>query len=137
MAHLKRMLISYVLEIGKMDVEIAVVLRKKPTVQPKEAPSDISKMKMGKIIRDNWSVMYQTSTREDLNVQKCLFFLLEKHLYSISLLKYILGITKQYKPNDVADKKCFADMIKWYIIVRNTLLALMPKLFKVQKRQPQ
>ena len=32
-----------------MDVEIVVVLRKKPTVQPKEALNDIGKMKLGKI----------------------------------------------------------------------------------------
>lgn len=31
-AHLKQMLISYIQDIGKMDVKIAVVLQKKPTV---------------------------------------------------------------------------------------------------------
>ncbi|CAI9260637.1 unnamed protein product [Lactuca saligna] len=33
-AHLKRMLVSYIQEIGKTDVEIATMLRKKPIVQP-------------------------------------------------------------------------------------------------------
>ena len=31
LAHLKRMLISYIHEVGKMDVEITTMLRKKPT----------------------------------------------------------------------------------------------------------
>lgn len=32
-----------------MDVEIIVLLRKKPVIQPKEDPKDLSKMKLGKI----------------------------------------------------------------------------------------
>lgn len=37
LAHLRRMLVSYIQEIRKMNVEIAAVLKKKPTMQPKEA----------------------------------------------------------------------------------------------------
>ncbi|CAI9280416.1 unnamed protein product [Lactuca saligna] len=43
-AHLKRMLISYIQEVGKMDVEIASVLRKRFFAFPKEAPEDYDKM---------------------------------------------------------------------------------------------
>ena len=127
------MLVSYIQEVGKMDVEIVAVLRKKPIVQPKEAPNDISKMKLGKIRKDNWSVGFQL--REGEKVQMCLFFLSDKHIYSTSCLNYILGITEQCKANDTADKKCFTDMIKWYILICNTLLGLMPEIFKVQKCQ--
>ncbi|CAI9275224.1 unnamed protein product [Lactuca saligna] len=52
MAHIKRMLISYIQDVGKMDMEIAIVLRKKPTVLPKEAPNNISKMRLGKFEKD-------------------------------------------------------------------------------------
>ncbi|CAI9284051.1 unnamed protein product [Lactuca saligna] len=70
MAHLKRMLISYIHEIRKMDVEITVELQKKPTVQPKEAPNDVSKMKLKKIHKDNWSMGFQENARYGTNVQK-------------------------------------------------------------------
>ena len=59
LAHLKRMLISYIQEVGNMDVEIVAVLRKKPNVLPKEAPNDINKMSPGKIEKDNWSVAFK------------------------------------------------------------------------------
>ena len=50
-------------------------------------------------------------------------------------MNYIMDLTKSCKANDAADLKCFSDMIKWYIFVRNTLLSLMLNLFKVQKMQ--
>ncbi|CAI9286146.1 unnamed protein product [Lactuca saligna] len=48
-AHLKLMIVSYVQEVGKMDVEIVVVLRRKPYVLPKEVPEGFEKLKPGKI----------------------------------------------------------------------------------------
>ncbi|CAI9296682.1 unnamed protein product [Lactuca saligna] len=108
--HLKRILVFYIQEVGKMDMEIDDVLRTRSTIQPKEALNDVSKMKLGKIRKDNWSVAFQQT--EGKKVQKCLFCLPDKHLYSTSRLNYILGITKECKVNDVADKKYFADMIK-------------------------
>lgn len=42
--HWKWMLVSYILEIAKMDVEIIVALKKKPTMQPKETLKDLDKM---------------------------------------------------------------------------------------------
>ncbi|CAI9270001.1 unnamed protein product [Lactuca saligna] len=58
-AHLKRMLICYIHEIAKMDVEITYVLKKKPILKPEEESKDLHKMKLGKIRKDNWSVVYQ------------------------------------------------------------------------------
>lgn len=127
------MLVCYIQEIGKMDVEIIVLLRKKPVIQPKEDPKDLSKMKLGKIWKDNLSVSFQR--REGVKVQKCSFSLPDKHLYSTSCLNYILEMIEACKANDASDKKCFSDLIKWYIVVRNILLGLILKLFKVQKRQ--
>lgn len=45
---LKLMIISYIQEVGIMDVEIDAVLRKKPTKVPKEAPEGFEKLKLGK-----------------------------------------------------------------------------------------
>ncbi|CAI9295963.1 unnamed protein product [Lactuca saligna] len=125
------MLVSYILVIGKMDVEIVVVLRKKPTMQPKETLKDLDKMQNRRIMEDNWSMAYQQRDKTSLNIQRCCFCLPNKHPYSTSCLDYVLRLAKACKENDVADKKCFAYMIKWYITVRNTLLGLMTKLFKV------
>ncbi|KAL7605732.1 hypothetical protein Lser_V15G20073 [Lactuca serriola] len=47
--HLKRLIVYYILEVPKMDQEIASVLRKKPTILPIGLASDVNKMKMGKI----------------------------------------------------------------------------------------
>lgn len=102
-------------------------------MQPKETTNDVSKMKLGRIQKDNWSMAFQQSSRDGTNVQNCLFSLPDKHLYSTSCLNYILGITNKCKANDDVDKEGFADMIKWYIQVRKTLLGLMPKILKVQK----
>lgn len=57
-AYLKRILLSYNQEIGNMDKEIVVVLRKKPTVQLKEASNDISKMRLGKSERINGALSF-------------------------------------------------------------------------------
>ena len=117
-----------------MDVEIVVVRRKKPTVQPKETLKDIDRMQKGKILKENWIMSYQQREKAGVNVQRCCVFLPGQHLYSTSCLEYVLGLSEACKENDVADKKYFTYMIKWYITVRKTLLTLMAKLFKVQKR---
>ncbi|CAI9287320.1 unnamed protein product [Lactuca saligna] len=118
-----------------MDVEIAAIFRKKHVLKSESEPKDLDKMKLGRIGKDNWSVAFQKS--EGKKVQKCSFFLLDKHLYSTSCLNYILELTEACKENEDSDKKCFLDILNWYIVVRNTLLGLMFKLFKVQKRQQQ
>ena len=52
------MIKSYIQEIGDMDVEIVVVLRKKPSVVYKESPKDFEKLKLGKIYNKEWYVVY-------------------------------------------------------------------------------
>lgn len=74
--NLKRMLVSYILEIAKKDVELAAVLRKKPIMQPKETPKDLDKMQKGKFLKDNWSMAYQQRDKASKNVQRCYFFFL-------------------------------------------------------------
>ncbi|CAI9282163.1 unnamed protein product [Lactuca saligna] len=89
-AHLKRMLVCYIQEIGKMYVEIATVLRKKPTVLPKEPLKDLDKMKLGRIRKDDWSMAFQIQENFDDNFHRVFFFLPDKHLYSTPCLEYIL-----------------------------------------------
>lgn len=73
--------------------------------------------------------------REGEKVHMSMFFLLDKHLYSINALNNVIGPVEASKTNNVVDLKCFTDMIKWYRVIRNTLLNLMTRLFKVEKRQ--
>ncbi|KAL7587925.1 hypothetical protein Lser_V15G40915 [Lactuca serriola] len=46
-------------EVRKMDVQIATVLRKKPTVLPKEALENLDKMKLDRIRKDGWCMDFQ------------------------------------------------------------------------------
>lgn len=129
------MLGCYIYEFGKIDVEIASILKKKSIKKPEEESKDLNKMKLGKIQKENWSVVYQR--RVDQTTQRCIFFLMDKNLYSTTSLNYILGLTEAFRLNNVADQKCFSDMIRWYNLGRTTLMNLMPKLFKVQEHQQQ
>ncbi|CAI9297391.1 unnamed protein product [Lactuca saligna] len=56
-AHLKLMIVLYIQEVGKMDVEIAAVLRRKPSILPKESLEGFEKLKLGKIYREGWYVV--------------------------------------------------------------------------------
>ncbi|KAL7587596.1 hypothetical protein Lser_V15G40912 [Lactuca serriola] len=78
--HLKRVLIWYIQEVGKMDVEIATVLRKKPTVLPKEALENFDKMKLNRIRKDGWCVAFQIRERSDAEFHRVCFSLANKHL---------------------------------------------------------
>ncbi|CAI9300279.1 unnamed protein product [Lactuca saligna] len=127
------MLVSYILEIAKMDVEIVAVLRKKPTAQSKETLKYLDKMQKGNFLKDNWSIMYKQRDRASMKVQRCCFYLPDKNLYSTSCLEYVLGLSESFKEIDDADNICFVD-IMMYITVRNNLLGLMTKVFKVQNR---
>ncbi|CAI9277153.1 unnamed protein product [Lactuca saligna] len=130
-SHLRRMLICYIYEVAKLVVEIAFVLKKKQVVNPKEDTTEFEKRKLSKMKKADWRVVYQR--REGDKVKKSLFFLLDKHLYSATTLNHIIKLTVTCKVNNEGDLKCFFDMIKWYIIIQNTLL--MTKLFKVHKVQ--
>ena len=66
--------------------------------------------------------------------QKCLFALIHKHLFSTSYLEHILEIIHRCNQKNEADKKMFTNMLRWYIQFRQTLLAIIPRLFKVVKK---
>ena len=88
-AHLKLMLVSYVQEVDKMDVEIVVVLRRKPSVLSKEVPEDFEKLKPRKIYKEGWYVVFQLRERNDADFHKPYFFLPDKNLYTTSCPEYI------------------------------------------------
>ena len=125
------MLVCYIMEVAKMDQEIATVFKKKPTISPVGSASDLNMMQMGKIDPKRNSVMF---TRNE--GQKCLFALADKHLYTTACLEHVLGIIHRCKQNSADDKKYFDDMIQWYIRFRQTILALIPRLFDTTKKVP-
>ncbi|KAL7601420.1 hypothetical protein Lser_V15G24050 [Lactuca serriola] len=129
--HFKRMLVCYIMEVAKMDQEIASIFKKKPTISPVGSASDLNMMQMGKIDPKRNSVMF---TRNE--GQKCLFALADKHLYTTACLEHVLGIIHRCKQNSADDKKYFDDMIQWYIRFRQTILALIPRLFETTKKVP-
>ncbi|CAI9280710.1 unnamed protein product [Lactuca saligna] len=51
--YLKLMIISYIQEMGNMDVEIATMLRRKPSAVPKEAPEGFEKLKLRKFCKES------------------------------------------------------------------------------------
>lgn len=127
--HIKRMMVCYIHEVARMDQEIVTALRKKLTVKPIGKSSDVNKMRMGKIDLSFRTVMF---TRGE--GQKCLFALDDKNLFSTTCLEHIIDIIHKCKSNSDADKKYFMDMLWWYIDFCQTLLAIIPRLFKTIKK---
>lgn len=56
--HLKRMLICYIHEVAKLDVEIASVLKKMSVVDLKEETMDFQKRRLGNLKKKDWGVVY-------------------------------------------------------------------------------
>ncbi|KAL7587931.1 hypothetical protein Lser_V15G41169 [Lactuca serriola] len=123
--HLKRMIACYMQEVSKMDQEVANFLRKKPTVKPTAKPGDVNKMTLGQIDSTHLTVMFTSFKGENF-----LFALVDKHLFSTDYLEHIINIIHRCKANSESDKKNFKDMLKWYITFRQTLLAIIPGVFK-------
>ncbi|KAL7583070.1 hypothetical protein Lser_V15G44417 [Lactuca serriola] len=128
--HLKRMIVCYIMEVALMDQEVATVFKKKPKIAPVGSASDLNQMKMGKIDPRRNSVMF---TRAE--GQKCLFALADKHLYTTTCLEHVLSIVRRCKENAADDVKYFNDMIQWYIRFRQTILALISRLFNTVKKK--
>lgn len=127
--HIKRMLVCYIHEVSKMDQEISQAIRKKPTIKPTGKPSNIDSMVRGQIDPQTQTILFLR--REG---QKCEFNLADKHLFFDSCLTHILEIIHGCDKNSEEDKKLFSDMLSWYMVFRQTLLAIIPILFKVVKR---
>ena len=80
------MLASYIYEVAKLDVEIAKVMKRKPTVNPIGKASDMNEMSMGKTDTAHLNVMFQRGTDVPGVFQKYLFALPNIHLFSTSYL---------------------------------------------------
>ena len=91
-------------------------------------PGNVNTMVKGKIDSKYHTVMLIRGEG-----QKCMFALVDKHLFSMSCLDHILEIIQRCDQNSAANKKLFTDMLRWYIQFRQTLLAIIPRLFKVIK----
>ncbi|CAI9282319.1 unnamed protein product [Lactuca saligna] len=132
-SHLQLMIKSYIQEFGSMDVDIAIVLKKKPIVVPKESPTDFKKLKTGKIYKEGWFIVYQLREISDVDFRKFYFYLEDKHLYNTACLEFILDLITKFKGSHKDDIKCFFDMILWYIQLRKMMLSFVPKIYEVQK----
>ncbi|CAI9298329.1 unnamed protein product [Lactuca saligna] len=115
-----------------MDVEIFAMLRKKPTTVPKEAPKGFENSMLRKIYKEGWYVVFQARDKNDGDYRKTCFLLPDKHLYTTSYVEFMLDLVSKYRGNSEGDKKCFSDMIRWYVQVRKALLSIMSKVFEVQ-----
>ena len=121
--------------MAKFYIEIASFLKRKPTTPLTGKMKDVNQMQMGNIEKEKWTVMFHRGS--GTNLQKCLFELPDKHLFSTVCLEIIFDITSQCKLNDEAAKKFYSDMIRWYISFHMHLLAVIPMLFKTTKKTKQ
>ena len=87
------MSISYIYEVAKFDIETALVLKSKPIAHLTGKTKDINIIQMGKIEKENWTVMFHRGLGPSL--QNCLFALPDKHLFSTVCLEFILDIIGQ------------------------------------------
>ncbi|KAI3510635.1 hypothetical protein L1887_17767 [Cichorium endivia] len=130
--HIKKLLMGYILEVSNLDVEVASVLNAVPKCSAEPPPTDLKKRSLGKIKKGDWNVAYPS--KEGTDSVKKIFYLRDKHLYRTPALKKILDLVNKTKLNTENDKRCFNNMLTWYISFRKRILLLIPKLFeKVQK----
>ncbi|CAI9261831.1 unnamed protein product [Lactuca saligna] len=134
MSHLQIMIKSYIEEIGKKDVQVAAVLRKKPFAVLIESPKDFQKLTLGKIYSKGWYVVYQAKERTGADFRRGCFFLSDKHLYTTSFLEHVRDMVKRFKGNSKDDIKCLSDLILWYFQVRQAIYGIIPKVYEVQKQ---
>ncbi|CAI9268993.1 unnamed protein product [Lactuca saligna] len=134
MSHLKLMIQSYIKEKGEMDVEVVVILQKKPSIVLKENPKDFEKMKLGKLYSGDWFVVYYAMERSRADFHKVCFYLSDKHLYNTTFLEFILEHVSKFRGNKKDDIKCFSDRVLWYIEVRQAIYAMILKVYEVYKR---
>nr|KAJ0212498.1 hypothetical protein LSAT_V11C400221470 [Lactuca sativa] len=120
--------------IGMMDVDIATVLRQKPSVVPKEAPKDFEKFKPGKIYKEGWFMVYTSRDFQEANRCKLYFHLEDKHLFTTTCLEFISELVARFKDNNKDDVKCFTNVITCYIQVCKLVLSFITKVYEVQKR---
>jgi len=103
-------------------------------VKQEKEPSGVSRMKLGVINKKHCSMVYNKQVGD--KVCKSMFYLKDKHLYSKETLETLISLTNACKGNSDNDKKCFTDILKWYLIFRKTLLNVMPQVFVVSGQQP-
>lgn len=101
--HFRRMLKGYIIEVSKLDAEIAKLFKSKLLTMPEKEPSGVSRMKLSAIHKKTWSTVYQR--QEGDRVVKRMFFLKDKHLYPTGVLEMLISLTNGCKANSKEDKK--------------------------------
>lgn len=119
---------GYILEVAKLDIEVAALLNSTPEYSVEKPTSDLKNRRFGKIGRKEWNVAYPS--KQGNNSVKKMFFLRDKHLYRTQALKKILDLINKTSGNTVNEKKCFNDMLTWYMAFRKRNLLLIPRVFE-------
>lgn len=57
---MKKIIRAYILEVAKMNIEIAAVLKRKPIMNPFPPPDNLDKFKVGFIEKELWGVAYKS-----------------------------------------------------------------------------
>ncbi|CAI9294642.1 unnamed protein product [Lactuca saligna] len=92
-----------------MDVETALVLKRKPILKPFDQPQNIENLKGGFVDKEYWSIVYKN--KEGQEIKNSMFFLRDKNLYPTSYLNSIMARSEANKSNSTTDVKCVFDMI--------------------------
>lgn len=74
------MLRNYCVEVGKMDNDIATILRRNIAAKPRQQPKKLENVREGMIKKNPWGIVYKV--HEDRMLKNKLLFLDEKHLFS-------------------------------------------------------
>lgn len=93
-SYIKRLLKAHIIEIAKMDIEISSVLNKRPIVKHMEPQENIDSLKAGFTENKNWGVVIKV---ENEFPKKCVFYFMDKHLYSSVALNQILSTVEKFK----------------------------------------
>lgn len=64
--HLKKMIKCNIMELAKMNVEIASVLKRKPILKPFDQPQNIANLRGGLIDKEYWKIVYKKKGGEEI-----------------------------------------------------------------------
>ncbi|KAI3510707.1 hypothetical protein L1887_17840 [Cichorium endivia] len=97
--HVKKLLMGYILEVAKLDIEVVALLNSTPEYSVEKPTSDLKNRRFGKIGRKERNVAYPS--KQGNNSVKKMFFLRDKHLYRTQTLKKILDLINKTSGNTV------------------------------------
>ncbi|KAL4579923.1 hypothetical protein LXL04_016094 [Taraxacum kok-saghyz] len=104
----------YIHENAKEDFEVTKVFNFK-VPDPNDTTENISDLRDGTILNDPWAIVYKTYY--DRKYQNKIFYLNEKHRYSMSNLNTVIAKMEVNPRNKTANKKHIINTVKWWIML--------------------